>query len=69
MSTQQNLGVDKDQITSDSSPKSLLECMILIRAFEENIRAMNAAGNFPGTCTSIGQEAGAAGVVRALGAG
>jgi pyruvate dehydrogenase E1 component alpha subunit len=27
---------------------------------------LNAAGNFPGTCTSIGQEASAVGVVRAL---
>jgi TPP-dependent pyruvate/acetoin dehydrogenase alpha subunit len=67
MNTQPNPGVGKDRITTDSSPKSLLECMILIRTFEEKLRALNAAGNFPGTCSSIGQEAGATGVVRALG--
>lgn len=61
-------GAGKDRISSDGSPKSLLECMMLIRAFEEKVRSLTAAGNFPGTCTSIGQEAGAAGVVRALGA-
>lgn len=55
-----------DQIVNDSSPGSLLECMMLIRAFEEQNRALNAAGNFPGTCTSVGQEASAVGVVRAL---
>ena len=50
-----------------SSLSSMLECMMLIRAFEENNRALNAAGNFPGTCTSVGQEASAVGVIRALG--
>ncbi len=49
------------------SPKSMLERMMLIRAFEENNRAMHAAGNFPGTCTSVGQEAAAVGVIAALG--
>src|ERR1019366_6011078 len=39
---------------------------VVVRAFEENNKALNAAGNFPGTCTSIGQEASAVGVVRAL---
>lgn len=67
MKTQPDAGVGKDRITSDSSPKSLLECMMLIRAFEEKTRALNAEGNLPGTCTSIGQEASATGVVRALG--
>lgn len=55
-----------DEIKTDASPKAMLECMMLIRAFEENNKALNAAGNFPGTCTSIGQEASAVGVVRAL---
>ena len=55
------------QIANDTDPKSLLECMILIRAFENQIRTLVAAGNSPGTCTSTGQEACAVGVVRALG--
>jgi TPP-dependent pyruvate/acetoin dehydrogenase alpha subunit len=54
------------QIMHDTSPGSMLECMMLIRAFEEQNRALNAAGKSPGTCTSVGQEASAVGVVRAL---
>src|SRR5579872_2172624 len=48
--------------------RTMLEQMMLIRAYEENNRAMQAAGggHFPGTCTSVGQEAGAVGVVAAL---
>jgi acetoin:2,6-dichlorophenolindophenol oxidoreductase subunit alpha len=49
-----------------SSPGTLLEAMMLVRAFEEQNRALAAAGNGPGTCTSIGQEAAAVGVVKAL---
>jgi acetoin:2,6-dichlorophenolindophenol oxidoreductase subunit alpha len=49
------------------SPVAMLECMMLIRAYEQKLVALHAAGNFPGTCTSIGQEASAVGVVRALG--
>lgn len=45
---------------------SMLECMMLIRAYEEKLAAMQAAGNAAGTCTSVGQEASAVGVVRAL---
>lgn len=56
------------QISNDTSPDSMLECMMLIRAFEARIRAWNAEGNFPGTCTSVGQEAAAVGVIRALSA-
>ena len=52
--------------TLDSS-KEMLERMMLIRAFEENNCALQAAGNFPGTCTSVGQEAAAVGAVAALG--
>src|SRR5437763_15653945 len=55
-------------IATDRSLPSLLEAMMTIRAFEENNRSRNAAGNFPGTCTSVGQEASAVGVVRALSA-
>lgn len=45
---------------------SMLECMMLIRAYEEKLAVMHAAGNAAGTCTSVGQEASAVGVVRAL---
>jgi pyruvate dehydrogenase E1 component alpha subunit len=44
----------------------LLEQMQLIRAYEEAIVTGSAAGKFPGTCTSVGQEAAAVGVVNAL---
>lgn len=44
-----------------------LESMLLIRSFEERMREMFRAGQGPMTCTSIGQEASAAGVVRSLG--
>jgi len=55
------------QIVTNAHAESLLECMMLIRAFEEQNRALQAAGTAAGTCTSVGQEASAAGVVRALG--
>jgi pyruvate dehydrogenase E1 component alpha subunit len=45
----------------------MLERMMLIRAYEENNCALQAAGNFPGTCTSVGQEAAAVGIIAALG--
>ncbi|GAB3550722.1 pyruvate dehydrogenase (acetyl-transferring) E1 component subunit alpha [Noviherbaspirillum agri] len=51
---------------ADNSPASMLECMMLIRAYEERLAAMQAAGNLPGTCTAVGQEASAVGVIRAL---
>jgi pyruvate dehydrogenase E1 component alpha subunit len=53
-------------ISNDTSPRALLEAMMLVRAFEEQNRKLAAAGNAPGTCTSIGQEAAAVGVVKAL---
>jgi pyruvate dehydrogenase E1 component alpha subunit len=53
--------------SASANPIAMLERMMLIRAFEENNRALQAAGNFPGTCTSVGQEAAAVGVVSALG--
>lgn len=51
------------------SPTSaaLLEAMLLIRAYEEKAAAMQAAGQAAGTCTAVGQEASAVGVVAALG--
>lgn len=50
----------------DTSPRAMLECMLLIRAYEEKLAALNAGGNLPGTCTAVGQEACAVGVVKAL---
>lgn len=55
-------------IITDTTSVSLLESMMLIRAFEENNRALQASGKAGGTCTAVGQEAAAVGVVRALGA-
>lgn len=46
--------------------RQLLEPMLLIRAYEEAIVAGSSAGQVPGTCTSVGQEAAAVGVVHAL---
>jgi len=43
---------------------ALLETMMLIRAHEE--RLAQDAGQTPGTCTAVGQEAAAAGVMAAL---
>lgn len=49
-----------------SQPTALLETMLLIRAYEEHNCAQAAAQKGPGTCTSVGQEAAAVGVVAAL---
>jgi TPP-dependent pyruvate/acetoin dehydrogenase alpha subunit len=43
-----------------------LELMLLIRAFEEKSAALQASGQSGSMCTSVGQEASAVGVVRAL---
>lgn len=42
------------------------ERMHLIRAYEEKLVALQQAGTAAGTCTSVGQEAAAVGVVAAL---
>jgi len=47
-------------------PIAMLERMMLIRAFEEKNVALQAEGKAAGTCTSVGQEASAVGVVFAL---
>ncbi len=44
---------------------ALLHTMLAIREHEERLAAM-ASPSTPGTCTAVGQEAAAAGVVRAL---
>ena len=56
-----------DHISTNTSRESMLESMMLVRAFEQNNAALHDAGKSPGTCTSVGQEASAVGVVRALG--
>lgn len=43
-----------------------LEQMLLIRGFEEQSAALQAAGKSPSMCTSVGQEASAVGVMSAL---
>src|SRR4051794_4912060 len=45
---------------------TVLETMLLIRAFEEKSAALKAAGQSPSMCTSVGQEASAVGVMNAL---
>lgn len=54
-------------VPNRSTLASMLETMLLIRAYEEKAAAMQAAGQSAGTCTSVGQEASAVGVVTALG--
>ncbi|HEX8173406.1 MAG TPA: thiamine pyrophosphate-dependent dehydrogenase E1 component subunit alpha [Thermoanaerobaculia bacterium] len=44
-----------------------LESMLLIRTFELKSAELRAAGKSPNMCTSVGQEASAVGVMRALG--
>jgi TPP-dependent pyruvate/acetoin dehydrogenase alpha subunit len=56
-----------DQTLSENELHSMLECMMLIRHYELKNSEMAAGGQFPGTCTSVGQEASAVGVVKALG--
>jgi acetoin:2,6-dichlorophenolindophenol oxidoreductase subunit alpha len=51
-------------ITADAT--TALETMMLIRAFEENSAALQAAGEASIMCTSVGQEASAVGVVSQL---
>lgn len=49
-------------------PEALLEAMLLIRTYEERAAALQAESGLPGTCTAVGQEASAVGVVAALSA-
>lgn len=55
-------------IATYQRPEALLEAMLLIRAYELRVSAISAECGTPGTCTSVGQEAAAVGVVAALGA-
>jgi pyruvate dehydrogenase E1 component alpha subunit len=54
------------QAEHDPSRLAMLETMMLIRAYEEAVAGIAAGGTAPGTCTSVGQEAAAVGVLRAL---
>ena len=52
---------------NEADPRlSMLEAMMTIRAYELELVAINAQTGAAGTCTSVGQEAAAVGVVRAL---
>lgn len=55
-----------DQTQAANSLPSMLECMMLIRAYEEKLAELHVKTGMAGTCTSVGQEASAVGVVRAL---
>ena len=47
-------------------PADRLEAMLLIRAYELRLAALAAETGIPGTCSAVGQEAAAVGVVSAL---
>jgi len=66
------LGEGRNTVTTvetviDRSVTQKLETMLLIRTFEEKSAELKAAGHSPSMCTSVGQEASAAGVISALG--
>src|SRR5690348_2189448 len=48
------------------STLDLYETMRTIRGYDERLAALQASIGLPGTCTSVGQEAAAVGVVAAL---
>jgi TPP-dependent pyruvate/acetoin dehydrogenase alpha subunit len=50
----------------DREVAEALESMMLIRSFEEQSAALQASGQSGSMCTSVGQEASAVGVMRAL---
>jgi len=56
-----------ERIRRYASRLDLLEAMLLVRAYEERLAALQAEGGLPGTCTAVGQEAAAVGVVSVLG--
>jgi acetoin:2,6-dichlorophenolindophenol oxidoreductase subunit alpha len=55
-----------DRIRRYSEPLDALESMLLIRAYEERLAGLQASSGVPGTCTCVGQEASAVGVVAVL---
>jgi pyruvate dehydrogenase E1 component alpha subunit len=54
-----------NRVETKGDALAMLERMLLIRAYEERVIALQQAGH-AGTCTSVGQEAAAVGVVSAL---
>lgn len=50
-----------------ADPLELLNTMMLIRMYEERAALLQRESGAPGTCTAVGQEATAVGVVAALG--
>jgi acetoin:2,6-dichlorophenolindophenol oxidoreductase subunit alpha len=58
-------GVDARGPAAVSAPVRQLETMLLIRAYEQQLVELQRHGA-PGTCTSVGQEACAVGVIDAL---
>jgi pyruvate dehydrogenase E1 component alpha subunit len=54
------------EVTTEPQIAQALETMLLIRGFEEQSAALQAAGKSPSMCTSVGQEASAVGVISAL---
>jgi pyruvate dehydrogenase E1 component alpha subunit len=52
----------------NGNPLIMLERMHVIRAYEEKLVELQQSGAAAGTCTSVGQEGAAVGVVSALGA-
>lgn len=60
------IGTEARQVLPDAQAQiHRLETMLLVRAYEERLVALQSQG-VPGTCTSVGQEACAAGVIAAL---
>lgn len=55
-----------DTVRSYRSPLDLYESMRMIRAYDERLASLQASLGVPGTCTAVGQEAAAVGVVAAL---
>jgi len=55
-----------DTIRRHISSLDLLESMLLIRAYDERLARMQTEDGLPGSCTAVGQEAAAVGVVAAL---
>ncbi len=55
-----------DTIRRHTSPIDLLDSMLLIRAYDERLAQLQTEDGLPGSCTAVGQEAAAVGVVAAL---
>ncbi len=55
-----------DALRRYDRPIDYYEAMLTIRAYDERLAALQASAGVPGTCTAVGQEAAAVGVVSAL---